>query len=129
MKIRPWISDIEQGGAGDKWPVGTLIFYGPDNRHASKVVAAVFAHRGAEPVMEKWFEDRLDVRLDRRIGNEVAKFFRTHRVRKVGMMKGIFGCPHEEGVHYPHGGVCPQCPFWATHDRYEHSVPRDADWS
>lgn len=129
MKIRPWISDIERDRGGNQWPAGTLIFYGPDNRHASKVVAAVFAYEGAEPVMQKWYENGLDVRLDRRIGKEVERFFRIHPVRRIAMMKGIFGCLHEEGIDYPDGGVCPQCPFWATHDRYEHSVPRDADWS
>jgi hypothetical protein len=124
MKIRPWISDIERDTGGNPWPAGTLIFYGPDNRHASKVVAAVFAYEHAEPVMQKWYENGLDVRLDRRIGKEVERFFRAHPVRRIAMIKGIFGCPHEEGIDYPHGGVCPQCPFWATHDRYNEAVPR-----
>lgn len=127
MKIRPWISKVERGGR-EGWPVGTLIFYGPDNRHATKVVASVFAYDGAKPVMKKWFEDRVDVRLDRRIGEEVMRFFRSHGIRRTMMMAGIFGCPHEEGIDYPDGEVCPRCPFWATHDRFEHAVPRDADW-
>lgn len=126
MKIRPWISELKQGGR-ERWPVGTLAFYGPDNRHATKVVAAVFAYDGAEPVMKKWFEDRVDVRLDQRIGDEVFRFFRTHAVRRTVMMKGIWGCPHEEGIDYPDGETCPRCPFWATHDRDEHAVPRDAN--
>ena len=125
MKIRPWISGIERVGDRDAWPVGTLIFYGPDNRHASKVVASVFAYYGAEPVMQKWYENGLDVRLDPRIGKEVVRFFRSHAARRIALMKGIFGCPHEEGIDYPDGGVCPQCPFWATHDRYDEAVPRD----
>ena len=124
MKIRPWISELKPGRPM-KWPLGTLIFYGPDNRHATKVVAAVFERDGTELGMKKWFEDRMDVRLDRRIGDEVSRFFDTHGVRRITMMAGIFGCPHEEGIDYPDGGVCPQCPFWATHDRYEESVPRD----
>jgi hypothetical protein len=37
-------------------------------------------------------------------------------------MKGLFGCPHEEGIDYPDGETCPQCPFWATHDRYENAL-------
>jgi hypothetical protein len=64
-------------GRDGEFPLGTLIFYGPDNRHASKVVAAVFARDGAEPVLQRWFERHVDVRLDRRIGDEVARFFRT----------------------------------------------------
>jgi hypothetical protein len=127
MKIKPWISKVERGDRLT-YPVGTLIFYGPDNRHASKVVASVFAYKGAKPVMRKWFEDGMDVRLDGRIGKQVMRFFNTHGARQITMMAGIFGCPHEEGIDYPDGEVCPQCPFWAAHDRYEHAVPRDADW-
>jgi hypothetical protein len=126
MKIRPWSSSIARGRDRGEWPAGTLIFYGPDNRHASKVVASVLAWDGAEPVVQKWFENGLDVRLDPRIGREVERFFRVHPVRRIAMMKGIFGCPHEEDIDYPDGEVCPQCPFWATHDRYDEAVPRDA---
>jgi hypothetical protein len=31
---------------------------------------------------------------------------------------GIIGCPHEEGVDYPEGKYCPQCPYWAGRDRW-----------
>jgi hypothetical protein len=117
MKLRSWSAGLSRGRQ-DGWPVGTLIFYGPDNRHASKVVASIIAYEGDEPLMKKWFEDRVDVRVDRRIGREVAEFFRRHGVRRIGIMEGIFGCPHEETIDYPSGGVCPHCPFWATHDRY-----------
>lgn len=77
--------------------------------------------------MRKWFEDRVDVRVDRRIGEEVSRFFREHGARRISLMPGIFGCPHEEGIDYPDGEECPRCPFWATHDRFQHAVPRDAD--
>jgi Protein of unknown function (DUF1186) len=30
----------------------------------------------------------------------------------------IIGCPHEEGIDYPLGRACPQCPFWAGIDRF-----------
>jgi acyl-CoA synthetase (AMP-forming)/AMP-acid ligase II len=34
-------------------------------------------------------------------------------VRTVVMVDDIVGCPHEEGVDYPSGRACPQCPYWA----------------
>ncbi len=34
------------------------------------------------------------------------------------MTGAIIGCPHEEGIDYPDGEVCPQCPFWARRDRF-----------
>ena len=33
------------------------------------------------------------------------------------MIEEINGCPHEEGVDYPLGEVCPACPFWAHRRR------------
>jgi hypothetical protein len=33
------------------------------------------------------------------------------------MLEEINGCPHEEGVDYPLGQVCPACPFWAHRRR------------
>jgi hypothetical protein len=34
----------------------------------------------------------------------------------------ILGCPHEEGIDYPKGQVCPQCPYWAHRDRWTGEV-------
>jgi hypothetical protein len=118
MKIKRWPSRLSRGRGGD-WPVGTLAFYGPDDRHASKAVASIIAYDGDEPLMKKWFEDGVDVRVDNRIGKEVGDFFRRHGPARIVVADGIFGCPHEEGIDYPLDGVCPQCPFWATHDRFE----------
>lgn len=33
------------------------------------------------------------------------------------MTKGMMGCPQEEGIDYPMGEACPQCPFWAGRER------------
>jgi hypothetical protein len=33
------------------------------------------------------------------------------------MIEEINGCPHEEGVDYPVGEVCPKCLFWADRQR------------
>jgi hypothetical protein len=29
----------------------------------------------------------------------------------------MLGCPHEEGIDYPEGEACPECPYWAGRDR------------
>ena len=115
MTIRPWTDTLELYRGKGEWPAGILIFYGPDNRHASMVIATVLAHEDALPVMHEWYESEMDVRLDGRIGGEVERFFREHPVHRIVMRKGVYGCPHDEGVDYPEGGVCPHCPFWATH--------------
>lgn len=122
MKLDLWKHQLEKkmkrGFRGD--PVGTVAFYGPDNKRATKVVAAIIPREGAEPdPLRKWFAESLDVRADRRIGAEVVEFLRTNGARTIVVTRGIFGCPHEEGVDYPDGGVCPRCPYWADKDRFE----------
>ncbi|MCW5735131.1 MAG: hypothetical protein KIS73_13445 [Enhydrobacter sp.] len=100
------------------FPVGTVAFYGPTDRSASKVVAGVIRAPNADPVLRKWLAEIGDLREDRKVMSEVATFFRDNEVRSVGMIDGILGCPHEEGTDYPDGGVCPRCPFWAGRDRW-----------
>ncbi|HEX6040566.1 hypothetical protein [Longimicrobium sp.] len=118
MKLRPWSTRMARSGRGD-WPVATLIFYGPDDRRATRMVASIITYDGAEPLLRTWFADRVDARVDNAIGNEVGAFLRRHAPPRIVVMNSIFGCPHEEGIDYPDGEVCPRCPFWATHDRFE----------
>src|SRR5215212_7183962 len=101
MKTNSWRKQLEKRnrrGKTGEYPVGTLLFYGPDNRLATKVVASVFVRVGADPTMRKWFSDEMDVRLDPRIGREVISFFDRHGVRKVATTPGLAGGPHEEGI-------------------------------
>lgn len=106
----------KQGFRG--YPVGTIAFYGPDDRRASKVAVAVIVAEDTEPVeLRRWFAESGDVRNDAAIIEEIALFLRAHEVRTVALTKGMMGCPHEEGIDYPTGEVCPQCPFWAGRER------------
>ncbi|HEU4561933.1 MAG TPA: hypothetical protein VFS20_29170 [Longimicrobium sp.] len=106
------------------YPVGTVAFYGPDDRTATKVAVGIIpAEDGHVAELERWFNENLDVRLDPKIGHAVLALLRRHSVRSVVMTDGIFGCPHEEGIDYPEGEVCPACPFWAPRDRLLDGVP------
>lgn len=100
------------------YPVGTVAYYGPDDRVATKVVAAVIVAENADAdPMRKWVSGDLDVRQHAGILQQVLDFLRSNQVKSVVVTPGIFGCPHESGLDYPEGRSCPQCPFWATHDR------------
>lgn len=100
------------------YPMATVAAYGPDDRRASKLVVSIFAFDGDEDgPMRKWFSD-VDVRGDSAILAEVLAFTADNGVRSVAMLDRIIGCPHEEGVDYPLGEVCPQCPFWHRIDRW-----------
>jgi hypothetical protein len=82
------------------------------------VVVAVIAAPDTEPVaLRKWFAESGDVRNNAATFEEIALFLPGHEVRTVAMTKGMMGCPHEEGIDYPQGEACPECPFWAGRAR------------
>jgi hypothetical protein len=118
---KPVVKRAKKGFRG--YPVGTIAFYGPDNRRASKVVVAIIPEEGADPSeMKKWFSESGDVRRDEAIGNEIVDFVKAHGVRSTAMTDRIIGCPHEEGIDYPDGQSCPSCPFWAGKNRWTGEV-------
>jgi hypothetical protein len=101
------------------YPVGTIAFYGPTDVRATKVAVGIVRQEGAEPeVMERWYSEHEDVRYSAAIGREIIAFFDKHGVKSSVMTDRIIGCPHEEGIDYPDGEECPQCPFWAGRDRW-----------
>ena len=106
----------KQGMRG--YPVGTIAFYGPDDRRASKVAVSVIRFEGAEPDLRRWFSEAGDVRSDPLILSQMAAHLRQASVHSVVMVDRIIGCPHEEGVDYPMGQPCPQCTFWNGRDRW-----------
>jgi hypothetical protein len=104
------------------YPVGTIAFYGPDNRFASKVAVAVILGENEDPAaLERWHSETEDVRMSATIGEKVLAFFEQHGVTSVVMTDRIIGCPHEEGIDYD-GPTCPRCPFWAGRDRFTHEI-------
>jgi hypothetical protein len=100
------------------FPVATVAFYGPDNKRANKLVIGIIEYKGAEPKLKKWYSDETDIRSFPEIESEIKDFIREHNVLSVSMLDRIIGCPHEEGVDYPDGQSCPQCPFWGGRDRF-----------
>jgi hypothetical protein len=107
----------KQGFRG--YPIATIAFYGPTADFASKVAVAVFRTEGGEPeVLERFFSQWPDVRFDEGVGERVLSVIQTHGVQSVVMTDSIIGCPREEGIDYPEGTSCTQCPFWAGRDRF-----------
>jgi hypothetical protein len=101
------------------YPIATIAFYGPDDKRASKVAVGIVPGEDQDPsVLERWYSIDGDVRFDESIGDAIAQFIRAHGAQSVVMSDRIIGCPHQSGIDYPDGEVCPQCPFWATRDRW-----------
>ena len=100
------------------FPVATVAFYGPTDKKATKLVVGIVPRDGAEPdEMRKWHSTE-DMRKDLDLFDEVLEFIRKHETKSVAMTDRIIGCPHEEGIDYPDGESCPQCPFWQGRDRW-----------
>ena len=103
------------------YPIGTLMAYGPTATRATKFVATVLAGPDSDPVaLKRWFVAKGDIRNDPEVQDEIAAFFKAHKPRQTVVADRIGGCPHEEGIDYPLGAVCPECPFWAETDRFSH---------
>ena len=121
MKIKRGPTKLERkarkGHRG--YPAATVAFYGPDATRASKVVVGIIPTEDSKPSeIRKWISDSDDLRRESPASAEILEFIRDHAVKTVIMSPGIIGCPHEEGVDYPEGEVCPDCPYWATRDRW-----------
>jgi len=105
------------------YPAATVAFYGPDDRRASKVAVGIVPTEGAEPTeLERWFSDEGDVRDNADITAAMMTFLERNGVKSVVVADRIIGCPHEEGIDYPEGQKCPNCPFWASRDRWSGDV-------
>jgi hypothetical protein len=103
------------------YPVATIALYGPTAALATKIAVAIVPDERNQPdQLERWFSQDRDIRHDYTIGKEIEAFLHQHQVRSIIAVDRIIGCPHEEGVDYPDGQTCPQCPFWAGRDRFTH---------
>ncbi|TIP27470.1 MAG: hypothetical protein E5X67_15625 [Mesorhizobium sp.] len=118
QRARKWIAKKAKLGVRS-FPVGTIAFYGPDNLRATKVAVGIIpAPQSETTALRRWFVETGDVRKSDTIFAEIAAFLRGHGVHSVAMADGILGCPHEEGIDYPEGSTCPDCPYWAGRDRW-----------
>jgi hypothetical protein len=105
-----------------KYPVATVSAYGPDNRRATKLVVGILRRAGQKSPnpMRSWSTDTIDVRTDPVVAAELADWLHSQGIKDTLSYDRIIGCPHEEGIDYPMGRTCPQCPFWAGVDRFTH---------
>ena len=100
------------------YPVATVAFYGPNDKLATKASVGVVLREGDKPAfLERWTSSR-DVRTDQEVNEQILNFIRVHEAKSVALVHRIIGCPHEEGIDYPEGTACPECPFWAHRDRW-----------
>jgi hypothetical protein len=122
MKAKAQASSFLPTASGNRfkgYPVATVAFYGPTGDVATKVAVGIVGAADEDPdPLKRWVCSDGDVRQDEKVKAEVSQFIRDQKVKSVAMMDEIIGCPHEEGIDYPEGVSCPQCPYWAGRDRF-----------
>ena len=92
------------------YPIGTVAWYGPDDKVTTKIVASVIKSADSEPIVEAFVGT--GIADDERVQQKIEAFFETHNVTRIGAVDFNVGCPHEEGEDFPEGEDCPFCPFW-----------------
>jgi hypothetical protein len=99
---------------------GGLIPYGPDDTTVTKLVASILDLKtGSAMDLKKWISsDGSDLRRNSKVMAEIVEYFNANKISETIIMPKILGCPHEEGIDYPEGQPCPQCPFWNGKDRW-----------
>ncbi len=110
--------------------MATIATYGPTPERATKLVASIVPRRGAEPTDRQiWTTLVGDVRYDPAVRDDVLAFIDAHDAQETVTATRLLGCPHQEGLDYPEGEECPDCPAWAGIDRWtgQSRVPRQ--WS
>lgn len=112
-RAREWLARRQQRPKRD-YPVATLAHYGATRTVATKVVAGLILEEDGEVAdLARWFAEEGDIRDDAAIFVELVDWLKVNEVQRVVIADGLMGCPHEEGIDYPEGGVCPRCPAWA----------------
>ncbi len=99
-----------------QYPLSTVVYYGPNDQKATKLVVSIFNDdSGKITDMKKWYSEieGEDLRENRSVKAHMLAFHASHGVENMVKIDYIFGCPHEEGIDYPEGEVCLECPFWA----------------
>ena len=80
------------------YPLASIIYYGPDDRLATKVAVGIKATEESEPEMMRWHSPTMDIRRNVAVLENIVKLIRRRQVKSVAMVEQILGCPHEEGV-------------------------------
>jgi len=83
------------------YPAATILYYGPDDRQATKMAVGITRYDDDDGEMNRWHVDTGDIRRNATVLVAVFRFIQARHVVSLLMREEILGCPHEEGVDYP----------------------------
>ena len=92
------------------YPLATITYHGPSPIIATKIVVGILKSKDQEPVIQSWTGD--NIADDVETAQKIAGFIKEHNVARVLTSEWVLSCPHEEGIDYPEGDLCPNCPDW-----------------
>ena len=92
------------------YPLATITYHGPDPETATKIVVGILKSKDKAPIIQSWSGD--DIAEDVESAREISLFIKGHDVVRVLTSERVLSCPHEQGIDYPDGELCPFCPDW-----------------
>ena len=92
------------------FPLATITYHGPDPKQATKITIGILKDKDQSPVIKSWSGD--NIAEDENAAKEIALFIQAHDIARVLTSEWVLSCPHEAGLDYPEGEVCPFCPDW-----------------
>jgi len=92
------------------YPLATITYHGPSPISATKIVVGILKSKEQEPVIQSWTGDNIADNVE--TAREIAEFIKEQDVARVLTSEWVLSCPHEEGIDYPDGDLCPNCPDW-----------------
>ena len=92
------------------YPLGTITYHGPSPDRATKIIVGILRDQEQSPILKSWSGE--DISEDVSAAREISQFIKDHQVARVLTSEWVLSCPHEEGVDFPAGELCPHCPDW-----------------
>jgi len=92
------------------YPLATITYRGPSPDHASKIIVGIITGPDQAPIIREWSGE--GIAEDVESAREIALFIKENDVARVLTSEWVLSCPHEEGIDYPEGELCPFCPEW-----------------
>lgn len=92
------------------YPLATVTYHGPSPSDANTITVGILPGVEEPPIVKQW--SGAGIAEDEGAAREIGQFIKEHDVARVLTSEWVLSCPHEEGVDYPLGQVCPYCPAW-----------------
>jgi hypothetical protein len=92
------------------YPLATITYHGPSPDTATKIVVGIIKTKDQAPLIQSWSGDDIDDDVES--AKEISLFIKEHDVARVLTSEWVLSCPHEQGIDYPEGELCPFCPDW-----------------